>query len=246
MTRLINASGSILRIVVIGSLCAGLLISALGLWLVYLGATGATEFSFFGQTLKSLNVGVPALFIGAVTIVLLLRRSLKSLDQAVALDARDGSAGKSDELVAILQDRARRINRDLKAHYKYADVKGFLRKFNALHSDHINALTSGQLMRAHEIARDIHALSRELERSEFWKRHQAETPDVCYSLGYDIFDHGPIVNWYFGAKAAATFTRLSIFVDDKKAVGPADPKGFYNAVKQESVQNKAANSGPNS
>lgn len=59
----------------------GCLISILGVILVAIGATGETEFSFFGQALKSQNVGVASIFIGASLVVLNIRRLLSSYDK---------------------------------------------------------------------------------------------------------------------------------------------------------------------
>jgi hypothetical protein len=53
----INATAAIFRMVIVGALIAGVVFAGLGVWLVYFGTTGDTEFSFFGQTLKSTNVG---------------------------------------------------------------------------------------------------------------------------------------------------------------------------------------------
>ena len=64
MPRLINEATPILRLVIVGGYIAGLVLAALGAFLVYLGATGSTEFSFFGQTFKSTNVGIAAIFVG--------------------------------------------------------------------------------------------------------------------------------------------------------------------------------------
>jgi len=69
--------------VIIGAIVIAIVFVIAGIWLVYLGATGETNFTFFGQTFSSANVGIAALFLGAVTVVLLMRRSLSSLDHAV-------------------------------------------------------------------------------------------------------------------------------------------------------------------
>ena len=63
------------------SFWSGLLASALGVGLVILGSTGTTEFTFFGQSFKSQNVGIAALFIGASVVVLNVRRILKAYEK---------------------------------------------------------------------------------------------------------------------------------------------------------------------
>jgi len=58
---------------------AAVVLAFFGVWLVSLGSTGDTKFSFFGQTFESANVGIAAIFIGGVTIVLLARAVLKTI-----------------------------------------------------------------------------------------------------------------------------------------------------------------------
>jgi hypothetical protein len=58
-----------------------LIIAGFGIWLVTLKSTGKTEFELFGQKFFSENVGVSAIFIGAVILILSIRRILKSLDK---------------------------------------------------------------------------------------------------------------------------------------------------------------------
>lgn len=87
MADLIQTTNPLLRTVIIGAYIAGFGIAVLGVILIYLGSTGDTEFSFFGQTLKSTNVGISAIFIGGVSLVLLVRRTLKSVDSIVTHEA---------------------------------------------------------------------------------------------------------------------------------------------------------------
>lgn len=76
MAQLIRETGSALRAIVLGAYIVALAFCGAGIWLVYLGATGSTEFTFFGQSFVSTNVGITALFLGAPTVVLFIRRSL--------------------------------------------------------------------------------------------------------------------------------------------------------------------------
>jgi len=69
MSNLLANLTPLLRLIVLVGAIAGVAFAAFGVWLVYLGATGDTELSFFGQTLKSASVGLAAIFIGAATIV---------------------------------------------------------------------------------------------------------------------------------------------------------------------------------
>lgn len=59
----------------------GVLLALLGVVLVIVGATGETDFVFFGQSFKSQNVAIASCFLGAVLVVLNVRRVLKSLDR---------------------------------------------------------------------------------------------------------------------------------------------------------------------
>jgi hypothetical protein len=61
-----------------GTFWVGTVLALIGLAMVALGATGNTEFKFFGQTFRSDNVGIAAIFLGAALIVLNVRRVLKS------------------------------------------------------------------------------------------------------------------------------------------------------------------------
>lgn len=59
----------------------GVALAVMGIWLVFLKSEGTTRFKLFGQEFYSNNVGIAAIFIGAVVIILAFRRILKSLDK---------------------------------------------------------------------------------------------------------------------------------------------------------------------
>ena len=59
------------------------LICCLGVWLVYLKNIGKTEFTLFGQQIKTDSVGIGAIFIGAVVLIISLRKVFKSLDHGL-------------------------------------------------------------------------------------------------------------------------------------------------------------------
>jgi hypothetical protein len=109
---------------------------------------------------------------------------------------------QTQELIQVLEARASHIQRDLAPHFQYAEVQGFLRSFQDLHASHIAALRRNNLIEAHEYLTQIHAVSRELERSEFWERHYAlHSGRVAYSLKDDAFQRGKLVEWYAGRSA---------------------------------------------
>lgn len=102
----------------------------------------------------------------------------------------------TDELVSILQLRASKIQAQLSQHYHYAPVKKYLSKFTKLHLQHISALEKNNLVLAHEILTSIYQLSGGLETDEFWGRHDAETPELIYSLSADMFQNGLLICEY--------------------------------------------------
>lgn len=60
----------------------GSLLSILGGVLVVVGATGETEFTFFGQSFRSQNIGIASFFLGAALVILNVRRLLASYDKS--------------------------------------------------------------------------------------------------------------------------------------------------------------------
>ncbi len=55
-----------------------------GIVLVYLGAKGNSHIKLFGQSIETADVGVASIFIGAVTVVIVIRALLKSADRLSA------------------------------------------------------------------------------------------------------------------------------------------------------------------
>jgi hypothetical protein len=102
----------------------------------------------------------------------------------------------TDELIPILQLRASQIQDQLSEHYHYAPAKKYLSKFGELHLQHISALENDNLVVAHEVLKSIYDLSGELEKDEFWERHDAETPDLLYSLSPGMFQKGRLICRY--------------------------------------------------
>jgi hypothetical protein len=102
----------------------------------------------------------------------------------------------TDELIPILQLRASQTQDQLSEHYHYAPAKKYLSKFGELHLQHISALENDNLVLAHEVLKSIYDLSGELEKDEFWERHDAETPDLLYSLSPGMFQKGRLICRY--------------------------------------------------
>lgn len=98
MPELIRAASPVFRLAIAGAYVAGIGIAAFGVILIWLGSTGSSDFTLFGQTFSSTNVGVSAIFIGGVAIVVLVRRSLRSADElferAASIQAERDRAGR--------------------------------------------------------------------------------------------------------------------------------------------------------
>lgn len=101
-----------------------------------------------------------------------------------------------EQLVGILEFRSNKIRENLSQYYKYSPVAEYLTKFSALHRQHIHALRQGNLWLAHEIVSNIHTISFELERDEFWRENEIETPGTGYLLRPDAFQRGYLINFY--------------------------------------------------
>jgi hypothetical protein len=69
----------LLTLLTVVALVIGLAFGLFGVWLVYLRSEGQTELVLFGQTIKSATVGIPAIFIGAVVVVVMVRNILKTV-----------------------------------------------------------------------------------------------------------------------------------------------------------------------
>ena len=65
-----------------GTFITGIIFGLLGVILVSLSSSNErSEFSFFGQTFKSSNIGIGVIFIAAAMIFLIVRRLLSSVDK---------------------------------------------------------------------------------------------------------------------------------------------------------------------
>jgi hypothetical protein len=81
MAALIKAGEGVIKTSMWTSLIMGIALIIGGAVLVYLGATGDTELSLFGNSFKSQNVGAVGIFCGAVLVILGNRRSLRSMER---------------------------------------------------------------------------------------------------------------------------------------------------------------------
>ena len=84
--KFIRATTPLLMTIIILVFTVGALMVTLGGYLTYSGFTANTEFSFFGQTFKSTNVGIAAMFLGAAMMVLVSQRVLKTIDKTVGAE----------------------------------------------------------------------------------------------------------------------------------------------------------------
>lgn len=105
--EMVRAKEPILKQLTLGGYLIAALFALLGVWLVYLGSTGMTEFSFFGQQFKSANVGIAAIFLAAVVVVLMMRSVVRAMDyEEVPISCRDGTSQGSG---AHMGERRRRV-----------------------------------------------------------------------------------------------------------------------------------------
>jgi len=91
----VTRNHDLLRLITLGGYVSGIIFAVAGVIFVYLGATGQTEFSFFGQQFKSTNAGIAALFLAASLIILLIRRTLGSFDNLVKIESSTTTATKA-------------------------------------------------------------------------------------------------------------------------------------------------------
>jgi hypothetical protein len=75
-----------------GTILLGGVFGILGVLLVYAGAKGNTHLTLFGQTLDTVDAGVASIFIGAVLVILIMRRLLGSIEHVARTEARRESA----------------------------------------------------------------------------------------------------------------------------------------------------------
>ena len=68
MPEMRRAASPFVTAIVVGVVVAGVIMSALGIWLVYLGRYGQETIDMLGQQLNTNTTGILAIFIGGVTI----------------------------------------------------------------------------------------------------------------------------------------------------------------------------------
>jgi hypothetical protein len=75
-----TATPPLVIISILGAL-AGVLFGVFGIWLAFLGGpTAVSHIKLFGQEVTTESIGVACVFVGSITVLLTLRRVLKSLD----------------------------------------------------------------------------------------------------------------------------------------------------------------------
>ena len=63
-----RAASPTLTAIVVGAVAAGVIMSGLGIWLVYLGKHGQETINMLGRQLNTTTAGILAIFIGGVAI----------------------------------------------------------------------------------------------------------------------------------------------------------------------------------
>lgn len=113
MKNILEKTSPLIITIVIGIIIVGLSFGLFGIWLVYLGSTGETEFRLLGQSFKSSNIGIGAIFIGAVIVVMTLKRAFKTIDIGMGhalSELREMNGGINEFLCKNKDEVARRIN----------------------------------------------------------------------------------------------------------------------------------------
>ena len=88
-TEFVRAVSEPLKFITVLGVIAGILIALFGVWLVAVGGASAeSTIKFLGQEIKTTNVGVACVFIGAVVVVGTIRRVLKSFDIVIGRKRR--------------------------------------------------------------------------------------------------------------------------------------------------------------
>src|SRR5437870_12029097 len=107
---------------------AGSCLAVLGVVLVYLGSKGQTELNLFGQKIKSSNVGISAIFIGAVLIIVNINRVLDSVERL---------GGKASGVLTISEviPRADAVNASCTLDFRVTNVGGSDISINGLTLD---------------------------------------------------------------------------------------------------------------
>jgi len=102
---------------------------------------------------------------------------------------------KINELICILERRAKIIGQKLQSTYSSINTENYLIQFNNLHEKHISALKEGKLILAHEILKEIHQLSYDIECENVCARITYK-PGTDYAQAADAFTKGPLVCFY--------------------------------------------------
>ena len=68
MPKMRRAASPVVTAIVVGVVGAGVVMSGIGIWLVYLGKRWQETVSIFGQPLNTNTTGILAIFIGGVVI----------------------------------------------------------------------------------------------------------------------------------------------------------------------------------
>ncbi len=90
MAMLIKAASPIWKLIIISSSVLGGILLLGGIGLAILGGSAQTTFTLFGNQFSSTSVGVSLAFIGAVIVIITLRRVLSSVDKITSSGGDEG------------------------------------------------------------------------------------------------------------------------------------------------------------
>jgi hypothetical protein len=87
--RTIEKSAPIMMTTIIGVFVLAVVFAGTGVVFIYLGASGTTDLSFFGATVKTTSAGVAALVLAAAVVVLAIRQVFSYMRFVVRDRGRD-------------------------------------------------------------------------------------------------------------------------------------------------------------
>jgi len=169
--NLLRETSKLSKLIIIGAYLIGLFFVASGIIMVFSGASGNTEFSFFGQKFKSENVGITAIFLGAATIILLIRYSSKIYNSALKYEAKKYEE-KSDESYESLNQNENNYQKVKNIRFFKNFLQPAYNKFEKAHQDYTKTFKR---------YRDIISNNDYITEKDIWKSVQLLFKDSIFS-----------------------------------------------------------------
>lgn len=114
MASILATASPLFTLIIIGVLIVSVIFAMIGVWLCHRGLTGATEITILGQKIKTVSIGIVAVFLGAVIIILCVREVLGTFKEVAGFQAPakqvDSPARKFDDGLRLLKTTYYEIN----------------------------------------------------------------------------------------------------------------------------------------